>query len=219
MALLGKDVAKQVKDILSEMEDEVMILFFRSEDESVCEYCPTIDQLLTELTELSNKLHVKKVDVNEEPEAMERHGVEMIPALIPIPKDGKDRGVRFYGIPAGHEFSTFLQDIVILSKQAKPRLSKESVEKLLKVDKPIDIKVFVTTTCPYCPSAVLTAHQIAMTNEKIRASMVEADEFMDLSAKFGVSSVPHIVINGQHMFIGAYPEKDFVNEVLKALEV
>ncbi|HCZ06763.1 MAG: hypothetical protein PWP37_1303 [Thermotogota bacterium] len=219
MALLGKDVAKQVKEILSEMEDEVKILFFSSDDESVCEYCSTIDQLLSELTELSDKLHVEKINVDEDPDAMERYDVEMVPALVLIPKDGKDRGVRFYGVPAGHEFSTFLQDILIFSKQAKPQLSEESVEKLSKIDKPVDIKVFVTTTCPYCPRAVLTAHQIALVNDNIKASMVEANEFMDLSARFGVSSVPHTVINEKHMFVGAYPEKEFVNEVLKALEV
>jgi predicted DsbA family dithiol-disulfide isomerase len=35
--------------------------------------------------------------------------------------------------------------------------------------------------------------------------------------KYGVSSVPHIVINDSVEFVGAYPEEQFVNEVLKAV--
>ena len=56
-----------------------------------------------------------------------------------------------------------------------------------------------------------------MANEFVTASMVEANEFQDLSMEYGVSSVPHIVINGKVTFVGAYPEPQYVEEVLKAL--
>jgi len=215
MALLDKEVSKQVKNMLGDMERTVKVLFFKSDDESKCEYCSTIEQLLAELSELNDKISVEIIDVDEEEQKMEEYGIEMIPALVPLTEDGKDLGVRFYGIPAGHEFSTFLQDILVFSKGAVPQLSKESLKKLQGVEKPVNIKVFVTVACPYCPRAVFTAHQLAMANDRITASMVEANEFMELSAKFGVNSVPHVVINDEHFFVGAYPEKDFVEEVLK----
>ena len=167
------------------------------------------------MSELNDKISVEIIDVDEEEQKMEEYGIEMIPALVLLTEDGKDLGVRFYGIPAGHEFSTFLQDILVFSKGAIPQLSEENLKKLQGVEKPVNIKVFVTVTCPYCPRAVFTAHQLAMANDRITASMVEANEFMELSAKFGVSSVPHVVINDEHFFVGAYPEKDFVEEVLK----
>lgn len=96
-------------------------------------------------------------------------------------------------------------------------MSEESIKKIETISSPVDIKVFVTTTCPYCPKAVLTAHNIAMVNENVTAYMVEANEFQELSKKYGVSSVPQIVINDKVTFVGAYPEGQFVDQVMKAV--
>lgn len=211
--LLNDEIRTQVKEILSEMEGKVKLLFFESKDS--CEYCSTTEQLLSELTEVTDMVVFEKHEINSE--KAKEYSIEISPAIVPLTPDGVDRGVRFYGIPSGHEFGTLLQDIISFSKGAKPDLSPESIEKLEAIDKPIDIKVFVTPTCPYCPRAVITAHNIAMANENVVASMVEANEFPDLSMKYGVSSVPQIVINDEIIFVGAYPEKEFINEVFKAV--
>ncbi|OAA30136.1 glutaredoxin [Kosmotoga arenicorallina S304] len=211
--LLNDEIRKQVKEILSEMKGKVKILFFNSD--SNCDYCSTVEGLIGELTEITDQIEFERHELDSE-KASEL-GIKMAPALVLLTPDGKDKGVRFYGIPSGHEFGTLLQDILSFSKNAVAELSPESLEKLSKIDKPVDIKVFVTPTCPYCPKAVLTAHNIAMANEHVTASMVEANEFPELSMEYGVSSVPHIVINDKVSFIGAYPEPQYVEEVLKAL--
>ena len=89
--------------------------------------------------------------------------------------------------------------------------------KLSEIREPLRISVFITPTCPYCPRAVSMAHNIALANENIVSEMIEANEFFDLSEDFGVSSVPHIVIDRDpnRFFIGAYPEKEFVEQVLR----
>ena len=54
--------------------------------------------------------------------------------------------------------------------------------------------------------------------EFITGEMVEASEFPELSAKYGVSSVPQMVINdGANSFVGAFPEKEYLEEVMKVL--
>jgi thioredoxin-like negative regulator of GroEL len=60
----------------------------------------------------------------------------------------------------------------------------------------------------------------AMENPKIRASMVDASEFPELSAQYGVSSVPQTVVDGKQQvsFVGKYPENRFVAELLKAVQ-
>lgn len=211
--LLNDEIRTQLKDILSEMEGKVKLLFFENKDN--CDYCSTIEQLLSELTEVTDMVVFEKYDADSE--KAKEYSIEISPAIVLLTPDGVDKGVRFYGIPSGHEFGTLLQDIISFSKGAKPNLSPESIERLKTIEKPIDIKVFVTPTCPYCPRAVITAHNIAMANENVVASMIEANEFPDLSMKFGVSSVPQIVINDEVIFVGAYPEKQFIDEVFKAV--
>ncbi len=211
--LLPDNIIKQVKEVFSALEGPVKALFFRSEKK--CDYCNTAEQLLNELSGINEKLAYEVFDVDSD--MARKYEIELAPSIVLLTPDGDDKGVRFLGVPAGHEFGTLLQDIVTFSRGAKPELSKESLEKIEAIDTPVEIKVFVTTTCPYCPKAVLTAHHIAMANKNIKAYMIEANEFQEMSMKYGVSSVPQIVINDRVTFVGAYPEGQYVEQVLKAL--
>ncbi|MEM0149404.1 MAG: thioredoxin family protein, partial [Candidatus Micrarchaeaceae archaeon] len=98
----------------------------------------------------------------------------------------------------------------------KSRLSESTKTRLKSIDKPVDIKVFVTPTCPYCPKAVRMAHQFAMENKNIKASMIEATEFEEMSNAYGVMAVPKIVINDKASFEGALPEEAFLQQVMDA---
>ncbi|AFK06664.1 Glutaredoxin-like domain protein [Mesotoga prima MesG1.Ag.4.2] len=211
--LLPDNITKQVKEIFSNMEGSVKALLFKSEKN--CDYCSTAEQMLQELSELEAKISYEVHELDSE--MADKYSVELAPSIILLTPDGDDKGVRFLGIPAGHEFGSLLQNIVSFSKGAIPELSEESIKKIETISSPVDIKVFVTTTCPYCPKAVLTAHNIAMVNENVTAYMVEANEFQELSKKYGVSSVPQIVINDKVTFVGAYPEGQFVDQVMKAV--
>ncbi|MEI7846578.1 MAG: thioredoxin family protein [Chloroflexota bacterium] len=136
-------------------------------------------------------------------------------------KDGdlvKDFGIQYSGVPSGHEFSTLINDIVLVSSRDSG-LSAQVREELKKLEKPLHMQVFVTPTCPYCPQAVILAHRMAMENPgMIRAEGVEATEFPELANMFGVSGVPQTTINaGAGTVIGAVPEKQLISEIMRAL--
>jgi glutaredoxin-like protein len=211
--LFPDNTIKQVKEVFGSMEGPVKALLFKSDKN--CDYCSTAEQMLKELSEIEGKITFEVH--NLESEMAEKYRIDLAPSIVLLNPDGDDKGVRFLGIPAGHEFGTLLQDIVSFSKGALPELSEDSIKKIEAISSPVDIKVFVTTTCPYCPRAVITAHNIAMANKNITAYMVEANEFTELSKKYGVSSVPQIVINDKVTFVGAYPEGQYVDQVLKAV--
>jgi len=60
----------------------------------------------------------------------------------------------------------------------------------------------------------------AMENRRILAYSVDAAEFPDLAARYGVRSVPQTVVDGQTqvIFVGRQPEEQFVAELLRASE-
>ena len=82
--------------------------------------------------------------------------------------------------------------------------------------------------CPYCNDAEGIIKELAaldsrlnvtaLENINIKSSMIEATEFPDLSNKYGVMAVPKIVINDKTSFEGAYPEKDFFEQIKMDLE-
>jgi thioredoxin family protein len=61
---------------------------------------------------------------------------------------------------------------------------------------------------------VSLAHRMARESAHIRASCIEATEFMDLTRKFRVTGVPKTIVNGATEILGALPEDAFVRGVL-----
>ncbi len=60
---------------------------------------------------------------------------------------------------------------------------------------------------------------MAYESRMVKAEMIEAMEFQDLAVQFGVSGVPHTVINaGAGEIIGAAPENRLVLEITQALK-
>jgi thioredoxin-like negative regulator of GroEL len=61
---------------------------------------------------------------------------------------------------------------------------------------------------------VSLANRMALASDHVRAVGVEANEFPELSQRFGVRSVPLTVVNQAGSFVGALPESAFVDRVL-----
>lgn len=59
------------------------------------------------------------------------------------------------------------------------------------------------------------ANRMALASPRVRALTVEANEFPQLSAEFGVQGVPRTVVNRRGAFVGALPEARFVPAVLE----
>ncbi|MCS6843079.1 MAG: thioredoxin family protein [Caldilineales bacterium] len=209
MALLSEKDAKAVREMLAAAVTEpVKLVMFTQEFE--CAYCRETRQILEELAELSPLLAVEVHDFEAEKALAEAYGVDKIPAIAVLRagKDGqpdKDYGIRFFGIPSGYEFVSLLEAIKLVGG-APLSLSQKTLDKLAQLQQPLHIQVFVTPTCPYCPRAVVLAHQLAFASDKVRADMVEATEFPHLSYKYQVMGVPRTVINETIHIEGAVPE-------------
>jgi len=57
---------------------------------------------------------------------------------------------------------------------------------------------------------------MAMESPHVTADVIEANEFPDLSARYAVQAVPKTVVNDRAEFLGAVPERRFLQEVLAA---
>jgi alkyl hydroperoxide reductase subunit AhpF len=95
-------------------------------------------------------------------------------------------------------------------------LSEEIREALGEIEEPIHLQVFVTPTCPYCPTAVINAHKFAYENDKISADMVEVTEFPHLTVKYHVQGVPRSVINEETYVEGAVPDGILMDKIVEA---
>jgi glutaredoxin-like protein len=213
MPLLNDEIRQEVSKILANLPGPVRLVMFTQEFE--CEYCTETRQLVEEIAELSDRITAEIYDFQADRAKAEELGIDKIPAIAVI--GAQDYGVRFYGIPSGYEFASFLHAIQSVAA-GKPELSDATLRVVAGIQKPVHIQVFVTPTCPYCPQAVMLAHQLAIASPLIRADMVEAMEFPHLAVKYQVMGVPRTVINETVHIEGAAPESHVVAKLQEALK-
>jgi len=217
--LLDDQIIAQVRDVFNSLQGDVALIHFTTE-RSDCMYCPETKQLLEEIAPISDKVHLEIYDIEKDAEKAKAYGVDKTPATIVAAYDNgeiKNFGIRYFGIPSGHEFSSLIQDIITVSERDSG-LKPETREFLKSLTEPVHLQVFVTPTCPYCPRAVVLAHRMALESDKVTADMIEAMEFNELSNEYGVSGVPHTDINHHKgTVVGAVPEEHFVAEIRRAL--
>jgi glutaredoxin-like protein len=213
MPLLNDEIRQEVSKILANLPGPVRLVMFTQEFE--CEYCTETRQLVEEVAELSDRITAEIYDFQADRAKAEELGIDKIPAIAVI--GAQDYGVRFYGIPSGYEFASFLHAIQSVAA-GRPELSDATLRVVAGIQKPVHIQVFVTPTCPYCPQAVMLAHQLAIASPLIRADMVEAMEFPHLAVKYQVMGVPRTVINETVHIEGAAPESHVVAKLQEALK-
>jgi alkyl hydroperoxide reductase subunit AhpF len=141
MSLLGEDDRIEIKERLKAMTAPVRLVHFTQELN--LDYGLETRQLLEELASLSDRLSIEIHNFLLEKDKAAEYGVNMVPATVVA--NGKGSGIRFYGLPAGYEFASLLDAILMVSR-GDSGLSPESRQKLAAVTQPLHLQVFVTPT-------------------------------------------------------------------------
>ena len=213
MALLSESDRQTVRNHLAGIHHPVTLLFF-TQTIGGPESAAIARQVLDEVVSLNEHISLEEVNCILEKDRTEQYGISHIPAVV-ILRDGKYTRIRFFGAPAGYEFMS-LVEAVALAGGDDSGLSDASKKLIAEhVTGPLDIQVFVTPTCPHCPRMVTLAHRMAIEHPLVRATCVEATEFIDLSRRYQVTGVPKTIVNGTIEILGAVPEDDFVRTVLQ----
>ncbi len=194
------------------MKENVKLIVFTGDN---CQYCHVATAIARELEELHENIEFQEHRVDDQ--FAKKYGIEHAPTVVITDGDKFGGRIRYVGLPSGYEFSSLVEDIIDVSRRTA-EVSDEVKMQLDIIDKPVRIQIFVTPTCPYCPRAVRTAHRFAILNENITGEMIEAIEFPEWADRWKVMSVPHIVINEDVQFIGAYPDEQFIKYVVEAYQ-
>ena len=141
MGLLGDSDVAEIRARFQEMVNPVRLVHFTQE--LTLEYGRETRQLLEELAQISDKLAVETYNYLLEKERVAEYAIDKVPATVV--RDGKDYGIRFFGMPAGYEFSVLLDAILAISK-GDSGLKPESRDKLAQLTQPLHLEVFSTPT-------------------------------------------------------------------------
>jgi len=148
MPLLSSADQEKLREAFSQMTRSVRLLFFTQTLD--CETCLTARQILDELPPLSDKIAIDEVNLILEGDRAKQYGVDRAPSIAIVSRDeagaDHDSRIRFAGTPAGYEFISLVQAVLLVGGGRESSLTDESLAQLAAVDRALTLQVFTTPT-------------------------------------------------------------------------
>ncbi|KHS56739.1 thioredoxin reductase [Terrisporobacter othiniensis] len=204
--LLNDVLRNQIKSILAMMEKEVTLVSIV--DETMEKSIEFMD-LILDMASLGEKLKVEIYKKSENPEMEAKINADKLPVVALLDENKNYSGVKFHGVPGGHELNSFILAIYNLAGPGQA-IDQSLLKEIKAFDKKTNIKVVVSLSCTLCPDVVVASQRLAMENENIEAEMVELSLFEDIKRKYRIMSVPAIIVNDDKIHFGAKK----INEIL-----
>ncbi len=210
---MDEGTREQVQEMFLDLEHHVTLHVFLKDHD--CLYCNDTQEIAKQIAEQSEKVSVEIHMGSLDDSLAKNLKVRFIPAIV---VHGEEKyNIRFYGIPAGHEFGALVGTIVDASTGV-PSLPPDIVEDIQAIDREVRIQVFTTPQCPYCPNMVRMANQAAILNPLIGSDMIESLEFKELAQEYEVFGVPKTVLNETTFIEGMATPEVFINKLYDAID-
>lgn len=130
-----------------------------------------------------------------------------------VHKDGVPTGIRFRGVPGGHEFTSLV--LAILNADGKGKLPDEGVQKRVRALKgDISLTTYVSLSCTNCPEVVQALNLMALLHPRFQHEMVDGGLAEAEVTRLGVQAVPSVFAGEKLIHVG----KASFAELLETLE-
>ena len=145
MSLISSADQERLRESFAEMQRPVRLLFFTQT--LGCETCLQTRRILDELPPLSDRITIDEVNFVLEADRAKEYGIDRVPAVAVVFEDPagaiKDSRIRFLGAPAGYEFISLVQAILLVGG-SESILSPDNRARVAAVRQPVTIQVFTT---------------------------------------------------------------------------
>ncbi|ASW43741.1 FAD-dependent oxidoreductase [Clostridium isatidis] len=204
--LLNDALRNQLKAILSKIENNISLVSIvdESNKKSI-----ELRDLVLDISDLSDKVSAIIYKKGENPEMEAKINADKYPVAALLDKDNNYSGVKFHGVPGGHELNSFIIAIYNLAGPGQA-IDEKLLNEIRSIDKKINIKVGVSLSCHVCPDVVMAAQRIAIENPNIETEMLDLSNFKDIKDKHRIMSVPALIINDEKVYFGGKKLEEIV---------
>ena len=176
-------------------------------------------KLVLHPAEDSPKANERLAQVAREYEVAAKGGLQVrpgdgrgLPALPALQIKGRHRtNLRYLALPEGHQAAPFVDALIGAAGGDLP--TGEWVQRLAKLQRQVEVVVFVAAACAHCPQAVRAAIQLGLASENITVSVVDVQFFENLAERHQAKSVPLTVIDGEYSFVGVEPAAKLASKI------
>ncbi|PNH79603.1 alkyl hydroperoxide reductase subunit F [Vibrio diazotrophicus] len=195
--MLDQAIKQQLKQYLSNLKEEVQLVVSLDESKASND----IQSLANEIAELSDLVTVTRDDA-----ASARRPV------MTVTNPNKGTQLRFAGLPMGHEFTSLV--LALLHSGGHPiKLEAETIEQIAKLDKKLDVEIFISLSCQNCPDVVQAFNMMSAINPDIRTTMIDGALFQDEVKSRDIMAVPSVFVNGELFGQGRMSLTEILNKI------
>ncbi|WP_186118825.1 alkyl hydroperoxide reductase subunit F, partial [Burkholderia gladioli] len=157
--------------------------------------------LLKEIGELSPRVSVIE----------RRDDAERKPSFS-IGEPGKATGIRFAGIPMGHEFTSLV--LALLQVGGHPlKLDEDTIEQIRSLDGDFSFETYFSLSCQNCPEVVQALNVMALLNPRIRHVAIDGALFQNEVEARQIMAVPTMFLNGESFGQGRSSVKEILAKI------
>ena len=151
--------------------------------------------------------------LSERVSVIERRGDDQRKPSFSIGEPGKDTGIRFAGIPMGHEFTSLV--LALLQVGGHPvKLDDAVIEQIRELDGEYQFETYFSLSCQNCPEVVQALNVMALINPRIRHVAIDGAVFQNEVEARQIMAVPTMYLNGEVFGQG----RSGVKEILAKLD-
>lgn len=199
--MLSKDILTALKGYTADMQSDVVLVLQTGAHEKRDE----LKNFLTEIASVSDRISLEERDVPT---------VLRSPVSFYLEVDGADSGIRFSGIPGGHEFNSMI--LALLHVSGTPIKLDDSLKAIIAgIEEELRFEVFVSLSCHNCPDVVQTLNQFAALNPKITSEMIDGGLFPEVIEERDIQGVPSVYLNGEVFANGKIDPSVLVSKLME----
>ncbi len=203
--MLNNQILEALKGYTAKMQKTVTFVLQTGEHSKRNE----LKEFLNSFVSVSDKLQFEERDLSGQ--------VRSPISFILEAEDGsgkEDTGIRFSGIPSGHEFNSLV--LAVLQAAGSPVKLDESLKKMVaNMQQPMKFEVFISLSCHNCPDVVQALNQFALLNPNIEAEMIDGGLFQDMVKERDIQGVPSVYLNGELFANGKVTAAELIDKLLE----
>lgn len=161
-----------------------------------------MEELLEEIILLSDKISLVK-----------RNDDTVRKPSFSINRVGTDIGVRFAGVPMGHEFTSLVLALLQVGGHTI-KFDEKVIEQIRNLDGDYVFETFISLSCHNCPEVVQALNAMSVINPRIKVTTIDGGVFPQEVESRQIMAVPMMFLNGEHFGQG----RTNVEEILSKLD-
>ena len=126
-----------------------------------------------------------------------------------VARAGETRGVRFAGLPLGHEFTSLVLALLWTGGHP-PKVEADVLESIRALQGDFRFEVYMSLTCHNCPDVVQALSLMAIFNPQIQTTVIEGGAFQKEVEDRQIMAVPMVFLNGEVFASGRMSVEEIV---------